>query len=324
MSYEDGMSAINLQMPKRVPRTEYSAQIHWDLIKAVTGKQVNQNSHVEIKQEAQKAFYKAWNYDLFWRTYIAGDELDNMRTKMGHAEYAVEGSDYSTDIVCPFQNIDEVLNFDPLNVYGRKNKDELIHRFEEDYKKACNETSDGVNMTGIYITCISGLIDIFGWDMMLTAMGTNPEKFGRLTNRYALWIQQYYDALAQTNVPVIMAHDDIVWTSGPFVRPDWYRHFVFPNYKRCFTPLIDAGKKIIFTSDGTYTMFIDDIAKTGVHGFVMEPTTDMAYVAEKYGRTHVFIGNADTRILLNGTKKQIYAEVERCMNIGKKCPGYFI
>jgi uroporphyrinogen-III decarboxylase len=50
----------------------------------------------------------------------------------------------------------------------------------------------------------------------------------------------------------------------------------------------------------------------------------MAYIAEKYGKTHFFIGNADTRILLSGTKEQIKLEVERCMSIGKNCPGFFM
>ena len=63
---------------------------------------------------------------------------------------------------------------------------------------------------------------------------------------------------------------------------------------------------------------------TGVHALVMEPTTDMAYVAKRYGRTHAFIGNADTRILLSGTREQIRAEVERCMAIGKAYPGFFL
>ena len=40
MSYEDGWAAINLEMPARIPRTEYSADSHWDLIKAVTGIEV--------------------------------------------------------------------------------------------------------------------------------------------------------------------------------------------------------------------------------------------------------------------------------------------
>jgi len=37
MSYEDGWAALNLEMPKRIPRTEYSATMHWDLMKVVTG-----------------------------------------------------------------------------------------------------------------------------------------------------------------------------------------------------------------------------------------------------------------------------------------------
>jgi uroporphyrinogen-III decarboxylase len=38
----------------------------------------------------------------------------------------------------------------------------------------------------------------------------------------------------------------------------------------------------------------------------------------------VIIGNADTRVLLSGSKKQIRAEVERCMSLGRDCPGFFM
>jgi len=125
-------------------------------------------------------------------------------------------------------------------------------------------------------------------------------------------------------VAVSMVHDDITWTSGPFAHPDWYRKYVFPNYKKSIRPLLEAGKKVLYTSDGDYSVFIDDVAQAGFHGFVMEPSTDMAYIAEKYGKTHVFVGNFDTRFLMFGSKEQIKAEVERCMRIGKKCPGFFM
>ena len=69
----------------------------------------------------------------------------------------------------------------------------------------------------------------------------------------------------------------------------------------------------MYTSDGDYTRFVDDIVDCGVHGFVLEPFTNMDYIAEKYGKTHAFIGNADTRILLSGSREAIRAEVERCM-----------
>ena len=325
MSYADGWAAINLEMPPRVPRTEFSAEFHWELVKAVSGIAVEANSTEEVKCEAQKVFRKAWNYGLIWNVLIFGEEFGDLRTRMGHAEYAeVDGYGYNDNVRCPFKSPEEVLAFDPVEAYGPRDRKTLVERFEADHQKFCLQNDDTVNMTGVYITCVSGLIEIFGWDMMLMAMGTDAEKFGRLTNRYAQWVQQYFDALAQSNVPVVMVHDDIAWTSGPFAHPDWYREFVFPNYKKYIQPLLDSGKRVLFTSDGDYTKFIDDIAEAGFHGFVMEPSTDMAYIGQKYGKSHVFVGNMDTQVLLFGTKAQIRAEVERCMAIGKHCPGFFM
>lgn len=119
-----------------------------------------------------------------------------------------------------------------------------------------------------------------------------------------------------------MVHDDIVWGNGPFLAPEYYRKYVFANYKKLFAPLHDCGKKILYTSDGNYSAFVDDVAACGVNGFVMEPATDMACIAEKYGKTHVFVGNADTSILLSGGREAIEAEVRRCMDVGRRCPGF--
>jgi len=179
-------------------------------------------------------------------------------------------------------------------------------------------------MTGVYVTLISGFIGLFGWDMLLLAAGTDLERFGALADRYASWIQQYFDALAESNVPVVMIHDDFVWASGPFIRPAWYRRYVFPNYRRFVTPLREAGKKVLFCSDGNFDLFVDDIVAAGFHGLVFEPLTRLEPIVEKYGQTHVIIGNADTRFLLSGPKEAIRAEVERCIHLGRRCPGYFL
>ncbi|MBE3038506.1 MAG: hypothetical protein IMZ62_06820, partial [Chloroflexi bacterium] len=56
MSYEDGWAALNLEKPKRIPRTEYSAEMHWDLIEAVTGIAVAVDSSGELKRRAANAF----------------------------------------------------------------------------------------------------------------------------------------------------------------------------------------------------------------------------------------------------------------------------
>jgi hypothetical protein len=324
MSFEDGWAALQLEMPKRIPHTEYSIESHWDLIKVVTGRDVGVSSLPQAQQAASIAFQKAWNFDFFWNTLIGGEAVEPWRTDMGHAEYAAGGVDRRDTVHCPFKEVEEVLAFDPWEKLGPRNRTELTRAFEANYAQRCVLRPFGVNMTGIYITLVSGLIELFGWEMLLTAAGTDPKRFGALTDRYAAWIGQYFEALAEADVPVVMIHDDMVWTSGPIMRLGWYREHVFPNFKKLIAPLVESGKRVIFTSDGNYSKFIDDVAACGVHGFVLEPDTDLTYLVERYGQTHVIIGNADTRILLGGTRAQIRAEVERCIRLGKHCPGYFL
>ena len=50
----------------------------------------------------------------------------------------------------------------------------------------------------------------------------------------------------------------------------------------------------------------------------------MAAIAQRYGKTHVIVGNADTRIVMFGSKEEIYTEVKRCIDIGRPCPGFFM
>ncbi len=324
MSFEDGLAALNLEMPSRVPRTEYSVEGHLPVLSAVTGIELTGDDPPERYAEAVRIFHEKWNFCLFWSTRIGGQYFGEKQTSMGHAVYAAGGTDYRDDIHCPFTDPEDVLSLDVEAEFVTPSHEELVKLFEDDYRSKAAANPTGVNMTGVYTTLVSGLIALFGWDMLLLAAGTDPKRFGDLADRYARWVQRFYDAIADADVPVMMCHDDIVWTSGAFIHPDWYREHVFPNYRKYFAPVRESGTKILYTSDGNYTEFIDDIADAGADGFVLEPTTDMACIAERYGRTHSFIGNADTRILLRGTREQIRAEVERCMDIGKGCPGFFL
>jgi len=324
MSYADGMAAMNLEFSSRVPRTEFSACHHWELVKTVTGIDVSSKSNEAEREKARIAFMKEWNYDFVWNVLIHNQIYDGKYTKMGHAVYATDGEDYDTELFQYFTEPEDVLKFDFDAELGQRDIKQLTRDFNNNYADVSKVATDAVNTSGIYVTLMSGLIEMLGWDMLLLTAGIYPEEFGDFTNRYAKWMQQYFEALAETDFPVVKIHDDIVWTAGAFLNPEWYRKYIFPNYKKYFAPLIESGKKIIYTCDGNFSAFIDDIADSGVNGFIMEPLTDMKYIAEKYGKTHVFVGNADTNVLLRGTKEDIYNEVKRCMDIGKSCPGFFM
>jgi len=333
------MAALRLEMPPVVSRTEYSVEIHVELVKAITGidPQVweagqSPGNWDELEGHFEKfegrnpwhELYRIWDYAFQWSTDIGYEDFGEYQTDMGHAVYTADGSDYRPIGKCPFATAEEALAFDPVEKLGRKDHAELVGKFNKCYANSTRRCPIGVTMTGIYPTLVSGLIAIYGWEMLLEAAGTDRKRFGLLADRYAQWMQQYFDALAESDAPVVMVHDDMVWTAGPFIHPDWYRAHVFPNFRKYFAPLRDAGKIICFTSDGNYTEFLDDLVDCGVNCFIFEPLTDMAAFAEKYGQTHSFIGNVDTRVLLRNDKKAIRAEVERCMAIGKNCPGFML
>ncbi len=324
MTKQIGQQAINLCMPPRVPRIEFDAETHWDLVTAVLGVDITPTSSEQERLQASQAFMQAWNYDLRLEPLIDHDTVAKKATNMGHAEYTWGGVDFDQKVHCPFKTVEEVLQFDPFECYGEVDKKQATAQFNRAYQKSCKTYPDVVNSTGTYITLFSGFIAIFGWEMLLTAGGVSPQGLGNLANRYAEWMQQYYDALAESDTEVIYSHDDIVWSTGAVFHPEWYRTYIFPNYKKFYEPLRQAGKKIVFISDGNYTEFIDDIAATGAHGFFIEPLTDLRYLVEQYGQTHIIVGNVDTRVLLRGKREEIYNEVKRCMDLGKECPGYFI
>jgi hypothetical protein len=324
MSYETGMKVLNLEDSPRVGRVEYC--FHNELIKEVTGIKPGQGSK-EDRKKAQQLWQKWANYDFIWtvKYKLKPWEQIGRKTDMGHAVYQEDGSDYSAQRNEAFRTIDEVLAFDAQKEYGIFSDEQLIAHFNSRYKTMQSNFSSVVVPGGYYDTLISGMIHTFGWDMLLTALGTDAKTMGEkvMESYYELTLQTM-KCFAQTDIKCFIAHDDMVWTQGPFYNPQWYRKYIFPRYEKLWQPLKEKGIKVLYCCDGNFNEFIDDLAQTGVDGFIFEPVTSLETIAQKYGKTHVIMGNVDSRILTFGTKDEIKKEVDRCLKIGKDCPGYFL
>jgi len=324
MGYINGMKALNMEFSDIVPRTEYSAHVHWELVKKVTGIDTD---ILENRDMASAKFMRDWDYSTIWYTHVGKEYLERYGniTNMGHAEYAnsnVGETDKDNRIFKKFTDIDEALSLDCTKAYGNFDQKTLIGEFENAYSNFQNNFVDTVNMGGVYITLFSGLTYIYGWDMLLECMAY-PE-FKKVLDSYYEWVSQFFNAYAKSNIPVFMCHDDMCWTSGAINSNQWYKENIFPYYKKLLAPIKESGKKIIFTSDGNYTDFFDDVVDCGADMLVFEPCSDMEGFAKKYGKTHGFIGNVDTRVLLMGSKEDIYNEVKRCMDFGKEYAGFIL
>ncbi len=315
MSYQIGIDALNLRPTPRLAHTEYCD--HAPLKRAVTGLP---DGH----PEQSRAFYRAWDYDFLWSTThdpLPWEDRGRM-TDMGHSEYDEGGVDRREPTECPFRSVEEVLTFDAVAEYGLTDLDFLVQDYQRRYEEARAAYPEQVWTGGYYRTLISGAIAIFGWDMLLEA-AAYPARFARVLDTIYRQSMHHCLAWAQTSIEVFMCHDDMVWTMGPFMRPDFYRAEVFPRYRELWRVLRDAGKKVIFTSDGDFSMFVDDIVAAGADALCFEPMTPLEPVVAKYGRTHCILSSkVDARTLTFGTREAIRREVDETLALAERCAGF--
>ncbi len=315
MSYERGWAALNLQPTDKIPRTEYIS--HRGLVKKYTGIDID---HPRPGEDWWWAISKALDFDFIWNTFtLPGTErLTHMGTAQWSESYQVVDNRASA-----FNDVEQVLAFDAVETIAVPTVDEMARRFQRQWKEGQERFSHCVFPGGYYNTVFTWPILTFGWDLFLLAAALDMERFERVLESFTALSMVAYEAQARTDMKVFIVHDDIVWSQGAVFHPDWYRRYIFPRYRRLFRPLLEAGKIVLFCSDGDFTQFVDDLVAVGVHGFIFEPLTSLEYIAGKYGHSHVMIGNIDCRILMSGTREQIEQEVLRCARIGKSCPGYF-
>mgnify|MGYP001025351258 FL=1 len=314
MSYRIGIDALNLRPTPRLAHTEYCSN---DALKrAVTGLPDDDPAR-------ERAFADAWELDFIWSTHDGPEpwEERGRTTDMGHSEFLEGGVDLRQPQVCPFRSVDEALAFDAVAEYGLTDYRRLVAFYEDLYQTQQAYYPNQVYTGGYYRTLVSGAIAILGWDMLLEAAAYR-DRFTRVLDGIFQQTLHHVRAWADTSIAVYMCHDDMVWSQGPFMRPDYYRAEIFPRYKALWSVLREAGKKVVFTSDGEWSMFVGDVVDAGADALCFEPMMPLEPVAAEYGQTHCLISSCvDARTLTFGTREQIGTEIDATLALADRCKG---
>ncbi|MBN2557518.1 MAG: hypothetical protein JXB33_02045 [Clostridia bacterium] len=324
MSRERAVKAMNLETTDRVPAQEWVD--HPEFIRKTTG--------LDPFEQPEKAIIELIKkLDIDWYVAIpekshkfSAGESSRIEDGVHYTEWGFTGSQWEEDGV--FRDEDEILEYNPLeDNTGR------VRIVSEEYRKnrldECIRGSrlagDSALVTGLYYTTLfQCFIMAFGWEMFLVTARTEPERFRRKIELFTEFSVRNIKEWVVSGSEVIFCHDDLALTRGLVFPKEWYRDNIFPGYERIFEPIRKAGKKLIFVSDGNYTELIDDLFAVGVDGLIVDNYVDLGPVLEKYGKSKVICGNVDSRILTCGTREDVRREVGRCMDLGKKYPGYFI
>ena len=227
-------------------------------------------------------------------------------------------------------DVEEVLNYDvaqhPLNktTEGFAEELESAWKAHEERQAVLGGRSFIEEPVDWYNTAFMWGVTTFGWESFLAAAGLEPERYGRLLDRFTDITRRYFEAGARLpGLVTAQAHDDLCMTRGPVFNPRWYREYVFPQYRKALAPLAERGIKAIYRGDGNVDAFVDDLAAAGFDGFIIRSETDIGRIARTYGSSHVIVGNISTMVLTLGGKREIHEEVKRCAREAGACPGYF-
>ena len=315
MSYRIGIDTLNLRPTPRFAHTEYCSN---DALKrAVTGLPDG-----DPRREAE--FYRLWEYDFIWSTNDGPEPWEGRgrTTDMGHSDFLEGGVDRRQAQACPFETVEEAWAFDAVAEYGLTDRDTLLAYYEGLYHDMRQRYPEQVWTGGYYRTIVSGAIAIYGWDMLLM-VASDKRRFARVLDSIYAQSMHHYRAWADTSIEVFMCHDDMVWSQGPFMHPDFYRAEIFPRYTELWSVLKQAGKKVVFTSDGDWSLFVDDVVEAGADVLCFEPMMPLEPVVAKYGQTHCLIASkVDARTLTFGTEAQIQAEIDATLPAALECAGF--
>jgi len=319
MSKKIALDATNLKMEERIAHTEYSMHYHTEYIKNITG--IGEDTEERIRK-----FYNLWDYDFLWVVDdgLYGNWLERGRaTDMGHAEYAIDGSDKSQSKECPFKDVSDVYGFDPSEEYGLPDFKQQVSEYEKMYNEWSRNFPGQLITGGYYKTIISGAIQAFGWEMLLLA-ASDKDKFEKVLDRFFNHTLFHMKAWAETSAEVIIQHDDFVWSSGPFISPEFYRKVIIPRYAELWKVLKKRGKKVLFCSDGDFRIFAKDIVEAGADGIIFEPVNDFGFMAENFGDSVCLVGSfVDCKDMTFNRWEKVKGDIDKTVEYVKrgKCRG---
>ncbi len=320
MSREIALQNINLKPAARWAHTEYSLNYHRDYIRATTGLD-------PATPAATKAFNRAWQIDFNWSINdgLHGNWAKFGRsTDMGHAAYAADGSDQTAIVESPFKTPEDVWAFDAVAEYGLPDKAAQVAAYQKSIDNARLNSPDQLTTGGYYKTLVSGAIQAFGWDMFLMAL-SEPERMVPVFDSIFRQTLFHMQCWAETDVEVVIQHDDFVWSSGAFMHPDIYHREIIPRYAQLWKPLHAAGKKVLFCSDANFMDFAEAVADAGADGFIFEPMTSFEFMVERFGSSHCLVGSCvDCRDLTLGHTEQVDADMNRTIALLTRCRGAIV
>ncbi len=163
---------------------------------------------------------------------------------------------------------------------------------------------------------------VIGWTDCMVMLIEEPELFDQLMARSADYFAALMRRAIAEGVDIVFLADDFAYNKGLFVEPRRFEQLWRPHFDRIVEPAREAGKPILFHSDGKIDDAVEMLLDMGVDCLnPMDPSgIDYRDYKRRYGHRVSLSGNIDiTWPLVRGTPEDVERDVRQHMETLK--PG---
>ena len=215
---------------------------------------------------------------------------------------------------------------------------ESFHRYEPppvdapDRFKSIEET---VRLFGSDRAVVVNLHDVFsfprdmmGLDNFLISFITQPELVRELVGFSVDYNLDLAKLVKKRGIDIVGIGDDLADNKAPFVSPEMFREFLYPEFKRVVQGYKKLGFYVIKHSDGNLNPILDMLVDAGID--CLDPidplgSMDIEYIRKEYGGRIARKGNVDcVHTLVDGTPEQVAEDVRDCIRRGSPGGGHII
>lgn len=309
-SYERVFSALNLEVPDRVPLFECSlaANIIDALVPGGTLEDVvdlydldavcHREAYRYEKVDEKKQFFRD-EWGIVMRL-----EENVMPTPVGHP-------------IKSEADLDNLIVPNPMDTFRLAKLKNAVKRYK------------GVKPV------VLGMTDAFampwklrGMDNFLVDLLENPDFAKRLIALVLDYNRRLICHAADIGVDIVRLTDDYAFNQGPFMPPDMWVEFIQPGLRQLVEVAHGFNLKVVKHSCGNLGALAELIIQTGVdglHPIQPFPTQTLADFKFRFGDRVCLIGNVDCiNVLTSPCREAVVEDVRRCIREGAANGGYML
>jgi hypothetical protein len=324
---QDVLDALSGKFPAKIPSKE--TLNHPGIINRVSG--------LDVFEDTPAAFDIAWRR-LGIDVHVALMAENAARPRVPGGTWEEDGRIYSDYGVYPTSmplalpgstfslTADEVFNYNPrLDDFDLA---QAVGDFRAANQAFRSHFGDQAVMYDLYYTTLfMWPVVTFEWEPFMLAAASDPKRFDEcLWEPWSRISRKHFEVLAACDEEVVFCHDDLAMGAGPVFSPAFLEKYIFSRYAWIMEPVFEAGKKLIFVSDGNIDVLLERLLELPIAGIMYEnPATPYERVLGTWGKAgRGFIGGISTAILTHGTPEEVTRHTRAVIERGREYPGFII